>query len=224
MYSNNVLNCRNNLSNSEITSLFPEILSIIFSYLDVQSKGRACQVCRSWRDVGYAKQVWRNVKAYLHISIRDLQYTLFPSLVKRGIKHVQILSLKSSLGMVIDGIPALESLILRGVYNVSDTTLTHAFQQHPLPNLVELDLSFCKQISDQSLNKVARSTHNLRILSLTGCSNITSRGLTAIAMGMPDLRSLNVCSCRRISDNGILTLAGLSPETASGTLLVINII
>ena len=214
-------------SKLNIGNLFPEILSIIFSYLDTRSKGRACRVCRCWRNAGYTKQVWKNVKAYLHLNntYHDSSSYLFPSLVDRGIKHIQVLSLKGPLSMVIDGIPTLETLILKGVYNVSDSTICHSFQRqsfqpHPMPFLLKLDVSFCKQISDHSVNRIARAARNLRALNLSGCSSITSRALTAIAMGMPELRKLEIRGCRRVSDNGIMTLAGLSPETAAGTLMV----
>ena len=212
--------------NANISNLFPEILSIIFSYLDTRSKGRACRVCRSWRNAGYSKQVWRNVRAYLHVNkVHDSPSLLYPSLVDRGIKDIQVLSLKGPLSMVIFGIPLLETLILKGVYNVSDSTICHSFQRQsfqpqPMPHLHTLDLSFCKQISDHSINRIARAAHNLRSLNLSGCCAVTSRGLTAIAIGMPELRRLEICGCRRVSDNGIMTLAGFSPETADGTLMV----
>lgn len=39
--------------NTHVSNLYPEILAHIFSYLDVRDKGRAAQVCVSWRDAGY---------------------------------------------------------------------------------------------------------------------------------------------------------------------------
>lgn len=39
------------------SSLFPELLAMIFGYLDVRDKGRG--VCTAWRDAAYHKSVWR---------------------------------------------------------------------------------------------------------------------------------------------------------------------
>uniref|UniRef100_A0A673GES3 F-box/LRR-repeat protein 14-like n=1 Tax=Sinocyclocheilus rhinocerous TaxID=307959 RepID=A0A673GES3_9TELE len=38
-----------------VSSLFPEILAMIFNYLDVKGKGRVAQVCMAWRDASYHK-------------------------------------------------------------------------------------------------------------------------------------------------------------------------
>lgn len=45
----------------------PELLAMIFGYLDVRDKGRAAQVCTAWRDAAYHKSVWRGVEAKLHL-------------------------------------------------------------------------------------------------------------------------------------------------------------
>jgi len=74
---------------SNISCLFTEILVLIFCYLDVRSKGRAAQVCSSWRNAAYERRVWRGVEARLHI--RSSSPQLFASLVRRGINRVQVM-------------------------------------------------------------------------------------------------------------------------------------
>lgn len=76
---------------THVSALYPELLSMIFSYLDVPEKGRAAQVCHSWKDACYHKSVWRGVEAKLHLkksSQNNIQ--VFNSLVKRGIKRIQV--------------------------------------------------------------------------------------------------------------------------------------
>jgi hypothetical protein len=77
---------------TDISCLYPELLTIIFQNLEVTDKGRAAQVCRSWRDSAYNKSVWKGVEAKLHLkktsSSRDPN--IFPSLVRRGIKKIQV--------------------------------------------------------------------------------------------------------------------------------------
>ncbi|CAH1784941.1 unnamed protein product, partial [Owenia fusiformis] len=201
---------------SHISCLFPEILAMIFSYLDIRGKGRASQVCVAWRDSAYNRHVWRNVEAKLHL--RRANPSLFPSLVKRGIKRVQVLSLRRSLRDLITGIPNLESLNLCGCYNVTDIGLGHAFIQQ-LPQLTALNLSLCKQVTDSSLGRIGQHVKNLEVLELGGCSNVTSTGLLLVAWGLVKLKRLDLRSCRHIGDIGVGHLCGLSSHCqANGTL------
>lgn len=206
---------------THISCLFPEILAMIFSYLDVKEKGRAARVCSAWKDAAYNRIVWRGVEARLHL--RRANPSLFPSLVKRGIKKIQILSLRRSLRDVITGIPQIESLNLSGCYNVTDIALGHAFVQD-LPTLTVLNLSLCKQITDSSLGRLAQHLKNLETLELGGCCNITSTGLLLIAWGLRKLKKINLRSCRHVSDQGIGHLAGLTPNTAYGNLELEHVI
>lgn len=191
-----------------IHCLFPEILAIIFSYLDARDKGRVAQVCSAWREAAYNRFVWRGVQARLHL--RRSNPFLFPSLAKRGIRKIRILSLNKSLKYVIQNLPDLESLNLKGCYNVTDIGISSAIgKDYKLPNLTVLNLSLCKQLTDTSIDKIARFLSNLEVLDLAGCCNITNTGLNYCAEGLPRLRYLNLRSCRHISDSGIAHVAGL---------------
>lgn len=200
---------------THVSSLYPEILALIFGHLEVRDKGRAAQVCSTWRDAAYHKSVWRGVEAKLHL--RRANPSLFASLVRRGIRRVQVLSLRRSLRDVIQGIPNLESLNLSGCYNVTDIGLSHAFVNE-VPSLTVLNLSLCKQVTDTSLGRIAQYLKNLEVLELGGCCNVTNTGLLLIAWGLKNLKKLNLRSCWHVSDQGISHLAGLNRETAGGNL------
>lgn len=189
---------------THISCLYPEILAIIFSYLDVRDKGRVAQVCTAWRDAAYHKSVWRGVEAKLHL--RRASSSLFASLVKRGIKRVQVLSLRRSLRDVVQGIPNLESLNLSGCYNITDVGISHAFISEA-PSLTQLNLSLCKQLTDNSLSRIAQFLKNLEVLELGGCCHVTNTGLVLIAWGLKKLKRLNLRSCWQVSDQGIGHLA-----------------
>ncbi|XP_035775952.1 F-box/LRR-repeat protein 14-like [Anopheles albimanus] len=199
---------------THIGHLYPEILAMIFERLSVRDRGRAAQVCTVWRDAAYSKSCWRGVEATLHL--RRPSPTLFGSLVKRGIKRVQILSVRRALKDIVTGVPNLESLNLSGCYNITDVAIGNAFAGD-LPNLKVLDLSLCKQVTDSSLGRITQHLKNIEVLELGGCSNITNTGLLLISWGLKKLRRLNLRSCWHISDHGIGHLAGLSKETADGT-------
>lgn len=200
---------------THIGHLYPELLTMIFSYLNVRDRGNAAQVCTAWRDACYSKSVWKGTQAKLHL--RKSSPSFFQSLMKRGIRHVQILSLRRTWKDVVTGVSNLESLNLSGCYNVTDHGLAHAFS-FELPNLKVLDLSLCKQVTDQSLGRIAQHLKNLEILELGGCSQISNTGLLLIAWGLKKLKKLNLRSCWLITDQGVGHLAGMSKETAEGNL------
>ncbi|XP_011063682.1 PREDICTED: F-box/LRR-repeat protein 14 [Acromyrmex echinatior] len=202
-------------ASTHVSSLYPEILALIFSYLDVRDKGRAAQVCTAWRDAAYYRSVWRGVEARLHL--RKQAPALFASLVRRGVKKVQVLSLRRGLSDVLKGVPNLEALNLSGCYNITDSGITNAFCQE-YPSLIELNLSLCKQVTDTSLSRIAQFLKNLEHLELGGCCNITNTGLLLIAWGLKKLKRLDLRSCWHVSDLGIAHLAGLNRETADGNL------
>nr|CAD7459165.1 unnamed protein product [Timema tahoe] len=202
-------------SGTHVSSLYPEILALIFSHLEVRDKGRAAQVCVAWRDAAYHKSVWRGVEAKLHL--RRANSSLFASLVRRGIRKVQVLSLRRSLRDVLLGVPNLESLNLSGCYNVTDVGLSHALVVE-LPCLTVLNLSLCKQVTDNCLGRIAQYLKNLEVLELGGCCNVTNTGLLLIAWGLYKLKRLNLRSCWHVSDQGIGHLAGLNAEAARGNL------
>jgi len=196
-----------------IDNLFPEILCLMFEKLDIQSKGRAAQVCSRWRDAVYLKSVWKGCEAKLHL--RRSNPTLFPSLVRRGIKSVQVLSLRKSLRELVSGIPNLESLNLSGCYNLSDSALDTAFNRD-IPSLKTLNLSLCKDVTDNSLGRIATHCKNLEDLQLGGCTKITNTGLLLISWGLNNIKSLNLRSCWQISDHGIGHLAGINSQPTTG--------
>ncbi|EAT39978.1 AAEL008262-PA, partial [Aedes aegypti] len=169
---------------THIGHLYPEILAIIFEKLSVKDRGRAAQTCTVWRDVAYSKSCWRGVEASLHL--RRPSPSLFTSLVKRGIKKVQIL----------------------GCYNITDISLGYVFSTDLL-NLRTLDLSLCKQVTDSSLGRIAQHLKNVEILELGGCSNITNTaGLSKeTADGTPALEYLGLQDCQRLSDEALRHIA-----------------
>lgn len=190
---------------THVSRLYPELLALIFERLPVHARGRAAQVCRAWRDAADRRSVWRGVQAALHL--RRPAPALFASLARRGVRRLQVLSLRRGLRDAVAALPGLESLSLSGCYSVTDAALASAFAAE-LPALRRLDLSLCKQVTDSSLGRIAQSLKNLEELELGGCCNVTDTGLLLIAWGLRKLRRLNLRSCWHVNDAGIAHLCG----------------
>lgn len=201
------------VSGTHISRLYPEILALIFERLPIRDRGRAAQVCRSWRDASERRSVWRGVEAKLHL--KRPAPALFSSLARRGVRKLQILSLRRGLRDAISALPGLVTLSLSGCYSVTDAALASAFASD-MPSLKKLDLSLCKQLTDSSLGRIAQSLKNLEELELGGCYSITDTGLLLIAWGLRKLQRLNLRSCWYVNDTGIAHLCG--GGEARGTL------
>jgi len=192
--------------------LYPELLCLIFSFLDTQSKGRSAQVCRKWRNICNTREIWKGCEAKLNLG--KLNSLVVPSLIKRGIRRVQILSIRKSLKELVTGMHTLTSLNLSGCYNLTDVGLETVLHQD-MPALVSINLSLCKDVTDKSLRRIGSHCKNLEILELGGCTGVTNTGLLQVAQGLIKIKYLNLRSCWQLSDAGVSHLAGLSGQLVS---------
>jgi len=190
-----------------VDNLYPEILCMIFSHLNVLGKGRVAQVSSKWRDAAYSKSVWKGCRAKFHL--RQSNPALFSSLFARGITRVDVLSLHGDKSLQqVCALPNLETLNLSGCYNLTDSRLDTALDRS-IPSLTNLNLSLCKNVSDNSLRVIATYCKNIQVLDLGGCTKITNTGLLLISWGLNNMKSINLRSCWQISDSGICHLAGM---------------
>ena len=201
-----------------VENLYPEILCHIFSYLDTSSKGRSARVCTRWRTILNTKEIWRGCQARLHL--RRLSSSVIPNLVRRGIKDVQVLSIRKSLKDLLSGLKTLASLNLSGLAGLTDSTLQAMLSHHPaLPGLASLDLSLCKEVTDSSIEVITNQAPNLQTLRLGGCTGISNLSLRLVASSLPRLTSLDLRSCWQVADSGILQLSSSQPPPIQLDLL-----
>ena len=72
--------------------------------------------------------------------------------------------------------------------------------------LDDLDLSWCEEISEDGLNRVARHCHTLRRLLLRSCP-LSERTLHLLADNCTNLRHLNLSSFDGLGDSHLVALA-----------------
>ena len=73
--------------------------------------------------------------------------------------------------------------------------------------LQHVDLSFCSNINDKSLEYLCKTCIYIRNLYLRRCKQITDIGVLYIAKYCVHLRELSLCQCVKVSDTGIRYLA-----------------
>ncbi|KAG0430725.1 hypothetical protein HPB47_022426 [Ixodes persulcatus] len=172
--------------------LYPEVLRLIFCYLDVPDRGRVAQVCRDWRDVADDRCVWSGVEAKLRLP--DVSPSLYSSLKRRGIGRIKIVSFKGRLRELLRELPDLTSLDLSECYVITDNCIVESFMRQ-LPSLMSLNLSWCSQITDVSVACISAFLPNLEYLYLAGCEKITDGGMVLIAANLFSLKFLEIKEC-----------------------------
>lgn len=188
--------------------LFPELLLMIFSYLDVTSLGRAAQVCTAWCDAASYKYLWRGVVAKIDM-FRDVE-PMYECLENRGIKRVQLLSVTGyeCLLRLVDCVPGLVSINMQGCFQTRDKHLIRMLQiplHQNLSTITELNLSSCKFLTNRSIGFVANSLPNLTHLEIRGCDEVGDVGVHHITRKLKKLTYLDMRSCWKVRDLGLLS-------------------
>jgi F-box/leucine-rich repeat protein 2/20 len=73
-------------------------------------------------------------------------------------------------------------------------------------NITFLDLAECREITNEALISITRSTTNLESLNLDSCLNFNDYGAMQLATNCPKLKSLNLARCN-IQDQGVIVIS-----------------
>ncbi|KAL3219059.1 hypothetical protein MRX96_050562 [Rhipicephalus microplus] len=148
-----------------IEILNPELIRLIFGYLDVQNRGRMAQVCTAWKAVADEPCIW--VLSY---------------------KEDQVAQLLRAL-------PDIRCLDLSDNYSVNNNVILGAFKDTTYESCTVLNLSWCPQIDDSAIDCLSSRLPNLEELYLVGCDHIADSSMGFIAARLPKLRVLDIKEC-----------------------------
>uniref|UniRef100_A0A8D9AG51 F-box/LRR-repeat protein 14 n=1 Tax=Cacopsylla melanoneura TaxID=428564 RepID=A0A8D9AG51_9HEMI len=208
---------------TQMNALYPEILAIVFSYLPVADKGRACQVCKKWYNTIYQyKSLWKNIEAKIHLSNNSynnkiMMKSIIKSIVKRNITRIQILSTNNNnINLLFKNNYMIRSLNLSGLYNLNDNIILNLIivnmNLNKFNHLTHLNLSLCKLLTDNSLMYICESMNRLTDLNVSGCNLISNYSLQVIYKHLSELKHLNLKSLWLINDVGIGYLCGIGVD------------
>lgn len=91
----------------------------------------------------------------------------------------------------------LRTLKLGSCNKISDVSLIYNFK---LPELREINLSKCQQISIEGIKALVKNCPALEIVNLSECHSITDKCIELISTKLPRLRSLNLQRCFQLTD------------------------
>ncbi|KAL7417064.1 hypothetical protein BDY24DRAFT_376505 [Mrakia frigida] len=105
----------------------------------------------------------------------------------------------------------LERLTLQGCSKLSDAVLAAVLGDGNMPELVALDLTNVKLVTDRTVGSLARGCPRLQGLNLSGCRLVTDEGVVSVAEGCRLLRRIKLVKCDLITDASIVALARSCP-------------
>lgn len=91
----------------------------------------------------------------------------------------------------------LRVLKLGSCNKISDVSLIYNFK---LPELKEINLSRCQQISLDGIKKLVENCAALEIVNLSECHNISDKCIELIASKLPRLTNLDISRCFQLTD------------------------
>ncbi|XP_037031814.1 F-box/LRR-repeat protein fbxl-1 [Bradysia coprophila] len=103
-------------------------------------------------------------------------------------------------GYSINRAKGLTKLSLAGCTKITDVSLKYSFV---LPELQELSLSKCQQISSVGMDSLVKECPSLEILNLSECHNITDKTIEMITIHLKRLTHLFLERCTQLSDHSL---------------------
>lgn len=71
----------------------------------------------------------------------------------------------------------------------------------------DIDLSGCIQLTDEAIETLTNSAHELRKLHIASCQLLTNISFQAIGSNCKLLEDLGACGCDKLSDEGLAALS-----------------
>jgi F-box/leucine-rich repeat protein 2/20 len=91
-----------------------------------------------------------------------------------------------------------------------DKFLAAVAEMHP--NIMRLNLMFCRAVTDAGLASLAARCAELAELNLSGCCQVSDAGLAQLAAGCTQLTSVKLSGCRAVTDAGLVMLVEGCPQ------------
>jgi len=112
----------------------------------------------------------------------------------------------NGMGFIAQRLTAISRLSLRHCGSITDQgvrLITARFNQ----NLTHLHLSRCHQLTDLTLESIARYCTQLLTLDMARCNNLTDSGFYTFAASCCKIQRMDLEECLNITDNSLLQLS-----------------
>ncbi len=119
-----------------------------------------------------------------------------------------------AVGMLVRRFPTVVSLEVKGVYEEEAVLTDQGLRAvSSLASLTFLDLSWCRNVTNEGVRAVVSSCTALKTLSLRACNKVTDEGVRAVS-SCTALKTLDLCCCYKVTDVGVRALSSLPALTS----------
>ncbi|DBB02954.1 hypothetical protein WJX77_009284 [Trebouxia sp. C0004] len=136
-------------------------------------------------------------------SIRQLP-SLVPLLRELDLSECRGVSGSALQAILTGALPALESVMLTGIPEVSNSLLAEMGLGLPLRHI---SVAKCTAIGDEGLRGLAAASPQLLTLRADQCTKITDDGVVALAESCKELQVLSLHGCTKVSDEAVAAVA-----------------
>ncbi|KAJ3040797.1 hypothetical protein HDV00_010412 [Rhizophlyctis rosea] len=190
---------------TNISSLYDNELKPVFLYLNPITRFAVRQVCRKWRTLLRSPQLWSELDfAPVFNIVSSIQLVRICGDYCGD--QITALNLKScwqlfddTLLRITEACPSLRRLNMSNCWKLTDKGV--AGVAHNLSALEDLDISFCGQVNGSGCANHVWA--GLKKLNLTYCKQVTDEHLEKILCRTSDITDLQLRRCTRISDFGL---------------------
>ncbi|AYV76816.1 MAG: F-box domain protein [Barrevirus sp.] len=163
-------------------TLLPEILSLIFEFLNTKQLIWAKRTCKKWRKV-YQDNLWRYT-----IDLESWGYQILGKHLKE-FRNVKTIKLKKCIRLTG---PCLKYLDKATNVDLSHCKIKSTDLQY-LTSVKTLNLRECVNLTDDALEYVS----NVETIDIYGCYNLTSNGFNHIK----NAKNIIICACYGVIQN-----------------------
>jgi hypothetical protein len=176
----------------------------IFSYLDPFERIRMNYVCSKWYKILSDPQSWEYLNC--HPIFTDLNPTMFTHFCKQSGEALMSVNLDScwkilddDLGLLAANCPNISHLSISNCWKISDKGLSYLAVG--LPNVKSIDTSYCAQLNGSGF--LDHRWTSLRSINLTYCKQIGDEQLEKILCRTVEVQHIQLRRCSRITDFGV---------------------
>jgi CRP-like cAMP-binding protein len=227
VYSEGIFNVSGHNKRVNITQCSPEELRIIFRNIRIDCKLKLRRVCKVFDQLIHEQAFWTELK-FDQIS-RMLNSQIFFNFVGLAGDFLKVIDLSVCDTLTDDEVVVLvaecpnithfncskcwkltdkslaaitKNLINLTILNISCCSKIRGsgFANHNIKKLLELNISYCKQISDKNVEHLLSNTPLLRTIYLNRCQRLTEFGIFLIARFCRDIEHIHVEDCEQFTD------------------------
>lgn len=188
--------------NEILISLLPSIMSISCSSPAIEEQNFVDLIKRKKRFYELNLQFSKSVPFQL--------LDFFPDVHRLNLSYCSWLD-DTNMIKILEKSPSLKQLKV-----IEDLSLTYRSWSalSLVSDLISLDLSDCRQITDDEIDLIATNCPKLEELRLSGCFEIEDKGFWSVGKHCKQLTSLDISRCQRLTEEGMVELVGLTTQIA----------